>query len=89
MRRVMSIFLSASLLMGLMGCTNQGDNTHSGTQTERWAPEDSMPFGDDRSYDSNYGTGDNILGDSYQRMLENARVHDRDGILTDGENSVS
>ena len=24
---------------------------------------------------------------SFQRMLDNARVHDTDGVLTDGENS--
>ena len=28
-------------------------------------------------------------GVSFRRMLENGRVHDRDGDLTDGENSVS
>ena len=25
---------------------------------------------------------------SFQQMLDNARVHDRDGVLTDGENST-
>ena len=32
---------------------------------------------------------DDTFGTSFQQMLENARVHDSDGILTDGENSVS
>ena len=34
-------------------------------------------------------TGDNAAASrtSFQRMLDNARVHDTDGILTDGENS--
>lgn len=29
------------------------------------------------------------FGSSYEQMLRNAYVHDSDGILTDGENSVS
>ena len=35
------------------------------------------------------GNGENATANrtSFQRMLDNARVHDADGILTDGENS--
>ena len=39
--------------------------------------------------DSGFGTTDNSVGASYEEMLENARVHDTDGDLTDGENSRS
>ena len=35
------------------------------------------------------GTKSRAGGVSFQKMLENGRVHDRDGDLTDGENSVS
>ena len=30
----------------------------------------------------------NSFGNSFEQMLENGRVHDTDGDLTDGENSV-
>lgn len=39
--------------------------------------------------DSGFGTVDNSIGASYEEMLENARVHDTDGDLTDGENAQS
>jgi len=40
--------------------------------------------------DGTTGTTRNRAGGvSFQKMLENGRVHDRDGDLTDGENSVS
>ncbi len=39
--------------------------------------------------DSGFGTMDNSVGASYEEMLENARVHDTDGDLTDGENAQS
>ncbi len=37
--------------------------------------------------DSSFGTMDHSKGASYEEMLENARVHDTDGDLTDGENA--
>ena len=36
---------------------------------------------DDREY------GDRSIGTSFEKMLENAKVHDRDGNLLDGENA--
>lgn len=41
--------------------------------------------------DGNNGTAKNSSagGVSFRKMLENGRVHDKDGDLTDGENSVS
>ena len=40
-------------------------------------------------YDSYGMSGDDSIGVPYSQMLENANVHDSDGILTDGENSQS
>ncbi len=39
--------------------------------------------------DSSFGTTDHSVGSSYEEMLENGRVHDTDGDLTDGENAQS
>ena len=36
---------------------------------------------------SNTNNSKTVNPTSFQRMLDNARVHDQDGILTDGENS--
>ena len=38
---------------------------------------------------SSDSVNDLLRGRSYEEMLRNGRVHDTDGILTDGENSVS
>ena len=86
MHKTIPILLSALLLMGLAGCTNE--DGHSGgdtsSQQERRAMEDHDTFSQRRDHST-----DDIFGSSFQQMLENARVHDSDGILTDGENSVS
>ena len=86
MHRTISILLAALLLMGLAGCTNEDKTTGEGTDTQQ--ERRSMEGYDAYAGDWSDGT-DDTFGTSFQQMLENARVHDSDGILTDGENSVS
>ena len=83
MRNTVSILL-AVLMMALVGCT---DKTPAGNRLPDQSMENYSTSDEYRSYNS--GGTDDLWGNSYEQMLENARVRDRDGILTDGENSVS
>lgn len=61
------------------GTMNGGTNNSNGTTN-----------GSTNNGSANNNDGEGILqGRSYEEMLRNGRVHDEDGILTDGENSVS
>ena len=43
-----------------------------------------------KTFYAHYDSVDDLLrGRSYEEMLRNGRVHDTDGFLTDGENSVT
>lgn len=77
------------------GGTNSGDS-NNGTANNGTADNNARS----RSYNSYAQPGVNgptssdsvnelMHGRSYEEMLRNGRVHDTDGILTDGENSVS
>lgn len=77
------------------GTMNGGTNSGDGT----------IGNGSDSSARSHYGDGgyarpgsngatssdsyDTLPGRSYEQMLRDGRVHDSDGFLTDGENSVT
>ena len=72
------------------GGTNSGDanngtannNTRSRSYNSYAQPGVNGPTSSD-------SVDDLLRGRSYEEMLRNGRVHDTDGILTDGENSVS
>ena len=79
------------------GTMNDGATDNSGTSD---LPSGASRYGSDYGYDayaqpgsngstSSDSTDDFITGRSYDEMLLNGRVRDTDGILTDGENSVS
>ena len=60
------------------GTNSDGNNSNNGTTNNPAA--------------RNYGTSENdsFMGSrSYEQMLRDGRIHDTDGDLTDGENSVS
>lgn len=82
------------------GTTNNG-TMNGGTNSG----DDSVGNGSDSSARNHYGDGgyarpgsngatssdsyDTLPGRSYEQMLRDGRVHDSDGFLTDGENSVT
>ncbi len=81
------------------GTTNHNDTVNGGTNSG----DGSTGNGTDSSARSHYDTyarpGSNgadgsdsydmLPGRSYEQMLRDGRVHDSDGFLTDGENSVT
>ena len=78
---------------GTTNGTNEG-TTNNGTMNGGTNSGDgSTGSGTDSSARSRYGTdssSDSLLGcRSYEQMLRDGRVHDSDGFLTDGENSVT
>lgn len=73
------------------GSDRPGDDTGAtGNRTESWVENagDAMENGIDKAKDALEGTASQG-GVSYDQMLNNARVHDRDGDLKDGENALS
>lgn len=79
--------LTAVLLVPLLaGCGMSQDpaaDTHTDNPTQR-----ELMHGPKRSGKRSAGGRNNSFGNSFEQMLENGRVHDTDGDLTDGENSV-
>lgn len=61
---------------GDTGLTNNGENKDASSAAAR-------------SYRTAGGNDALFHGASYNQMVRNARVHDADGILTDGENSLT
>lgn len=97
-----ALLLAATLLLAACGDRDNKDQTHSGANsgvtdnsgTNGGGTNGTGNGGTDSG--ANSGTGNGTAGDnaksrsdanSFQRMLDNARVHDTDGDLTDGENS--
>ena len=77
------------------GTVNGGTNSGDGTIDNGTDPSARNRYGDG-SYarpGSNGATSsdsyDTLPGRSYEQMLRDGRVHDSDGFLTDGENSVT
>ena len=66
------------------GSQNDQNGTSGGQNDGPGAQEDSM-----MNESTPGSTEDQNVGVSYEQMLRNGRVHDTDGILTDGENSHS
>ena len=92
-----ALLLAATLLLAACGDRDNKDNsqTHNGTNSGVTDNSGTNGGGTGNS-GANSGTGNGTAGDnaksrsdanSFQRMLDNARVHDTDGDLTDGENS--
>ena len=92
-----ALLLAATLLLAACGDRDNKDNsqTHNGTNSGVTDNSGTNGSGTGNS-GANSGTGNGTAGDnaksrsdanSFQRMLDNARVHDTDGDLTDGENS--
>ena len=71
---------------------NTGDDAILGndTQTSPSGSGENNMSNQERPNDSanNHQTGEDV-GVSYEQMLLNGRVHDKDGMLKDGENSTS
>ena len=100
MKRLTTILLASMLLVFcLTACgrkdnqeqnvgnpsTNQTTNTQQDGMNDR--PEtDVVP---DNETLPNANTSDAEPGVSYEQMLRNGRIHDRDGLLKDGENATS
>ena len=76
--------LAAALLLAACG---DRDNKKNSAQTDN-----SAVTGSNASHNSGESSGNSAKsrsksgGDTFQHMLDNARVHDSDGDLTDGEN---
>ena len=73
------------------GGTNSGENSTAqpGNNNRLYNGYDSYAQPGSNGSTSSDFADDFMAGRSYEDMLRNGRVHDRDGILTDGENSVS
>ena len=82
--------------IGSNGTTNDGTNNSVGNDLRDAADDMGDAMGDAMDNARNALEGNTVNNDrarsadttSFQRMLDNARVHDRDGVLTDGENSA-
>ena len=100
MKRLTTILLASMLLVFcLTACgrkdnqeqnvrnpsTNQTTNTQQDGMNDR--PETDMVPGNETLPNAN--TSDAEPGVSYEQMLRNGRIHDRDGLLKDGENATS
>ena len=73
------------------GGTNSGDGntTQPGNNSRLYNGYGSYAQPGSNGSTSSDSFDDFMAGRSYDEMLRNGRVHDTDGILTDGENSVS
>lgn len=79
------------------GLLDSGDQTPADNGTTAPVPGDdtatdnhtSNQDGTTSGTDSDTGSNSARIGSSYDQMLENARVHDTDGDLTDYENAVT
>ena len=72
------------------GGTNSGDaNNGTANNNARSRSYNSYAQPGVNGPTSSDSVDDLLRGRSYEEMLRNGRVHDTDGILTDGENSVS
>lgn len=73
------------------GTTNYNDSQHNTTTTQRNTTTGTATT--QRSTTTGTATTQRsnqlLRGASYEQMLRNARVHDRDGDLTDGENAMT
>ena len=84
---------------GVNNGTTNGNGTNNGTVTDNGTVNGGLnndgtgPNGTTANGTANNGAGATgrsvIRPASYDQMLRNARVHDTDGILTDGENAVT
>ena len=91
-----ALLLAATLLLAACGDRDNKDNSQTHNGTNSGVTDNSGTNGSGTDSGANSGTGTGTAGDnaksrsdanSFQRMLDNARVHDTDGDLTDGENS--
>ena len=101
MKRLTTILLASMLLVCCLTACGRKNNQNSGntstnhtTNTKQdgmnTRPEtDVIPDSETLPSTPNTGTSDAEPGVSYEQMLRNGRVHDRDGLLKDGENTTS
>ena len=75
--------LAALLLVPLLAGCGMSQDPAADTRTDNPTQRELM-HGPQRSAKKKAGS----FGNSFEQMLENGRVHDTDGDLTDGENSV-
>ena len=68
------------------GAEDLGDDLKDGAQDLVDGTEDVLT-GEDRTSNTSTGKSGSSIGSSYSQMLQNARVHDTDGDLTDHENA--
>lgn len=91
-KRLVILFAVLLLALPLAACGDRDDkkndnSSHAGNDVMDDILDDGML--DDSTAGSNAKSRDSKSNTtSFQRMLENARVHDTDGDLTDGENST-
>ena len=76
MEKFFALLLTTTVLLGLSACSDRPDG-----QAEQFPPTVYVGTGDIAS-----GTA-NRPGSPYEDGVENGRVRDRDGILSDGENA--
>jgi len=98
MKRAIWIFaVCALLLLTATACGMTGSSTYTGNDNDIFGDADAGS-GNNTGANLSPGANTSVSGagaavrpsrPSYQQMLENARVHDSDGILTDGENACS
>ena len=99
MQKMIALILAVMLTLGLAACGETEVAPRSGERNTLWDSNDALDNHNNGTggngsprYDDGMATGGGTAGaggDSYEQMLENGRVHDTDGILTDGENSQS
>ena len=80
------LLLTLVLAMGAAGCS---EDTGTGGNDNSILGDNTLEDGTNVDDGQAGGADEQIKGSSYEQMLRNARVHDSDGILTDGENSVT
>ena len=97
MKKKLAIFLTAAaMVLSLAACGNQDNKNNgaanNGTTNNGTTNNGTTNNGTTNNGTNNHGTTNNGTNTanttSFQQMLDNARVHDRDGVLTDGENST-
>ena len=103
MKKAAIFAAAAALVLTLAACGTRDDKNNSGANSNAGGAGSGMTNGGcsmgnaardavdgveravDDVLDGGAARGANMT--SFQRMLDNARVHDTDGVLTDGENS--
>ena len=87
------LFALCALVLGLSAHAQTKGNIVVGGELELSTTGTKVSYTNNGTTNSgvanNGATGNNADRTSFQQMISNARVHDTDGILTDGENSHS